>query len=148
MAAVKTEFKEFIANDIKKYEGVRLGLKKAPIKILNLVHEEDIVNIIERSKNDKRVTIDLNELVFVNEAECPAEKKLPFPASRRYRERIRLGFPALCRFLQAHGYDVWVFTSDFCSVDPIALDTTPADWSASVQDTVKKIEDNEKQQGH
>ena len=302
MAAVKTEFTEFIANDIKKYEGVRLplkssllrrafvrwarctnmhpnpddefcfpdigpsytiisdyenqmrgqmahgyspwekmedrimvermypegymiinghhrwaaalrlALKKAPIKILNLVHEEDIVNIIERSKNDKRVTIDLNELVFVNEAECPAEKKLPFPASRRYRERIRLGFPALCRFLQAHGYDVWVFTSDFCSVDhiegllgryhvkpdgiitasgrlektsearkkhikeimkkkyvktlnlyndmvisidgpsgdfdQIALDTTPADWSASVQDTVKKIEDNEKQQGH
>ncbi len=32
--------------------------------------------------------------------------------------------------------------------DQIALDTTPADWSASVQDTVKKIEDNEKQQGH
>ena len=209
MTAVKTEFTEFIANDIKKYEGVRLplksgllrrafvrwtkctnmhpnpddefcfpdigpnysiisnyenqmrndimhgnspwekmedrimvermypegymiinghhrwaaalrvGLKKAPIKILNLVHEEDIVNIIERSENNKRVTIDLNELVFVNIAECPAEKKLPFPANRRYRERIRLGFPALCHFLQSHGYDIWVFTSDFCSVDYI-----------------------------
>ena len=98
---------------------IRLGVKKAPIKILNLVHEEDIINIVERSKNSKRVTIDLGELVFVNEAEYPVENRLAFPANRRYKERIRLGFPALCRFLQAHGYDVWVFTSEYYSVDYI-----------------------------
>lgn len=96
---------------------LRVGLKKAPIKILNLVHEDDIVNIIEKSVNNKRVTIDLDELVFVNRAEHPIEKKLPFPANRRYKENIRLGFPALCRFLQGRGYDVWVFTSNICSVD-------------------------------
>ena len=98
---------------------MRVGVKKAPIKILNLVHEDDIIDIIERSKNNKRVAIDLNELVFVNENEFPVEKKLPFPADRRYKERIRLGFPALCRFLQAQNYDVWVFTADYYSVDYI-----------------------------
>ena len=98
---------------------LRVGLKRAPIKILNLVHEDDIVNIIEKSVNNKRVTIDLNELVFVNEAEHPVEKKLPFPANMKYKETIRLGFPALCRFLQGRGYDVWVFTSNICSVDYI-----------------------------
>ncbi|MCR5357492.1 MAG: ParB N-terminal domain-containing protein [Lachnospiraceae bacterium] len=98
---------------------VRLGVKKAPIKILNLTHEEDIINIVEKSKNSKRVTVDLNELVFVDEAKYPIEKKLPFPANRRFKQNIRLGFPALCRFLQAAGYDIWVFTPDFYSVDYI-----------------------------
>lgn len=96
---------------------IRLGIKKAPIQILNLAHEEDIMDIIERSKNNKRVAIDLNDLIFVNNGEYPMERPLPFPANRRYKERIRLGFPALCRFLQSRGYDVWVFTSDYHSVD-------------------------------
>ena len=99
---------------------VRLGVKKAPIKILNLVHEEDIIDIVKKSKNTKRVAIDLDELVFVDEAEFPVEKKLPVPANRRYKSRIRLGFPALCRFLQSCGYDVWVFTAGYYSVDHIA----------------------------
>ncbi|MCR5421933.1 MAG: hypothetical protein K6E98_13120 [Lachnospiraceae bacterium] len=63
--------------------------------------------------------VDLNEIVFVDKAEYPVEKKLPFPANRRFKENIRLGFPALCRFLQSAGYDIWVFTSDYCSVDHI-----------------------------
>ena len=97
----------------------KLGIKKAPIKILNLMHADDIIDIIERSKNNKRVAIDLDALIFVNEAEHPVEKRLPFPANRRYKQRIRLGFPALCRFFQSRGYDVWVFTSEYCSVDNI-----------------------------
>lgn len=98
----------------------RLGIKRVPIKILNLIHEEDIIDIIERSKNSKRVAIDLDDLIFVNETESPAEKKLPYLSYIRYnKRRIRLGFPALCRFLQSHGYDVWVFTAEYCSVDQI-----------------------------
>ena len=30
---------------------LRLGIKRVPIKILNLTHEDDIINIIERSEN-------------------------------------------------------------------------------------------------
>ncbi|MBQ7464809.1 MAG: transcriptional regulator [Lachnospiraceae bacterium] len=98
---------------------VRMKLKKAPIQILNLVHEEDIINMVERSKNNRRVAVDLNDMVFVNGTGLPAEKELSFPSNIRFKERIRLGFPALCRFLQSMKYDVWVFTADYCSVDYI-----------------------------
>jgi hypothetical protein len=132
---------------------IRLGVKKAPIKILNLVHEEDIIDIIEKSKNNKRVTIDLSELVFVKEDDFPAENNLPFPANRRYKERIRLGFPALCRFLQANGYDVWAFTPEYYSVDyiesllkkyhvkPDGIITASGRLEKSSEDKKKRIKD-------
>lgn len=127
----------------------RLGIKKAPIKILNLMHEDDIIDIIERSKNDKRVAIDLDDLIFVNEAEYPAEKKLPYLADLRYdKKRIRLGFPALCRFFQSRGYDVWVFTSEYCSVDHIEgllkrYHVTP-DGIITASGRIEKTEENKK----
>lgn len=127
----------------------RLGIKKAPIKILNLMHEENIIDIIERSKNDKRVAIDLDDLIFVNEAEYPAEKKLPYLADLRYdKKRIRLGFPALCRFFQSRGYDVWVFTSEYCSVDHIEgllkrYHVTP-DGIITASGRIEKTEENKK----
>ncbi len=127
----------------------RLGIKKAPIKILNLTHEDDIIDIIERSKNDKRVAIDLDDLIFVNEAEYPAEKKLPYLADVRYdKKRIRLGFPALCRFFQSQGYDVWVFTSEYCSVDHIEgllkrYHVTP-DGIITASGRIEKTEENKK----
>lgn len=96
---------------------LRLGIKWAPIQVLNLVHEDDIINIVEKSGNNKRVAIDLDEIVFVKDNICAAEKSLPFPANRRYREKIRRGFPAMCRFFQSRGYDVWVYTADYYSVD-------------------------------
>lgn len=128
---------------------IRLGIKKAPIKILNLTHEDDIIDIIERSKNDKRVAIDLDDLIFVNEAEYPAEKKLPYLADLRYdKKRIRLGFPALCRFFQSRGYDVWVFTSEYCSVDHIEgllkrYHVTP-DGIITASGRIEKTEENKK----
>ena len=127
----------------------RLGIKKAPIKILNLMHEENIIDIIERSKNDKRVAIDLDDLIFVNEAEYPAEKKLPYLADLRYdKKRIRLGFPALCRFFQSRGYDVWVFTSEYYSVDHIEgllkrYHVTP-DGIITASGRIEKTEENKK----
>ena len=120
-----------------------------PIKILNLTHEDDIINIIERSENNKRAAIDLDDLIFVNEAEYPAEKKLPYLADIRYnKKRIRLGFPALCRFLQSRGYDVWVFTSEFCSVDHIErllkrYHITP-DGIITASGRIEKTEENKK----
>ena len=128
---------------------LRLGIKRVPIKILNLTHEDDIINIIERSENNKRAAIDLDDLIFVNEAEYPAEKKLPYLADLRYnKKRIRLGFPALCRFLQSRGYDVWVFTSEFCSVDHIErllkrYHITP-DGIITASGRIEKTEENKK----
>lgn len=96
---------------------MRLGVKKVPVKIVNLTHESDIKMILANSKHDKRVTIDLDEVIFGISDDSLLEKKLPFPFNYEYKERIRAGVPALFHFLAQNGYDIWVFTSKFYSMD-------------------------------
>ena len=55
-------------------------------------------------------------IVFCNEDE-PAEPPLPFPFSTAYKERIRLGIPALLHFLSKQGYDIWIITAKYYSID-------------------------------
>ena len=46
-----------------------------------------------------------------------SEKELPFPFNRLYKERIRLGIPALLNYLGKQGYDIWVYTADYYSYE-------------------------------
>ena len=62
-----------------------------------------------------RVSFDLDEVLFVSPQTHKTEAKLPFPFNRIYKERLRLGTPALINELQKLGYDVWVYTSSFRS---------------------------------
>ena len=62
-----------------------------------------------------RVSFDLDEVLFVNPATHKTEKPPVFPLRRLFRERLRLGTPALIHELQALGYEVWVYTSSFRS---------------------------------
>ena len=48
-----------------------------------------------------------------------AEKPLAFPWRSIYKERLRLGIPALFRYLNKKGYDIWVYTAGYYSVDYI-----------------------------
>ena len=99
---------------------VRLGYKKLPIKIVNFTHEEDIKEILANSNHDKRVTLDLDEVVFSGDDGLgQSEKSLPFPFNRFYKEKLRLGIPALFRFFEKNGYDIWVYSSKFYSTDYI-----------------------------
>ena len=95
----------------------RIGKRRVPVKIVNLTHEEDILASLHKSSNTRRVTLDLDEVVFRNQKGAASEKQLPFPLSLRFREPLRLGVPALFRFLKRNGYDVWVYTSKYASVD-------------------------------
>ena len=97
----------------------RTGLKKIPVKIVNLTQEKDIRKMLEASGHNRRVTLDLDEVVFRTDENGPAEKPLPFPFRNMYRERLRLGIPALFRYLGTHGYDVWVYSADYYSIDYI-----------------------------
>jgi len=90
------------------------GQSSLPIRIVDLPMEEDIKKMIQGSRNDRRVALDLDEVVYCNGNE-PAEKPLPFPLGLRYRERLRLGIPALFRFLNDKGYDIWVYSSNYYS---------------------------------
>lgn len=100
----------------------KLKKKKINVNIVNMTHEAEIKEIIRNSKHDKRVTMDLDEIVFFDEKNTThdkAEKALGFPFNRFYKERLRLGIPALFRILERNGYDIWVFSAKYYSNDYI-----------------------------
>ena len=99
---------------------MRCNIKKVPIKIINCATESDIKTILEKSQHDKRATIDLDEVIFRSPDYKYLEKKaFTFPLSIRFKQRIRLGIPALFYKLSKSGYDIWVYAADFYSIDDI-----------------------------
>ena len=109
-----------ILNGHHRWAGaLRCGRPKLPIRIVNLTQEMDIRKMLQNARHTKRVTLDLDEVVFCAGNDGPAEKPLPFPLDRIYRERLRLGIPALFRFLNMNGYDIWVYTARYDSFDYI-----------------------------
>ena len=98
---------------------LQLGFRRIPIEIVDLTQEMDIRNILQYSKHDKRVTLDLDEVVFRPEGDDPAEKPLPFPLRSIYKQRLRLGIPALFHYLNKKGYDIWVYSAGYYSADYI-----------------------------
>ena len=98
---------------------LRVGVKRVPVRVVNSVFEADIKKMLEESENDKRATFDLDEVIFRTAADPDVEKA---PGILRFgirRKRLRLGIPALFRFLQNNGYDIWVYSADYYSIDDI-----------------------------
>lgn len=97
---------------------LRLGFKKVPVKIVNLTQQTDIEKMLAASKHDKRVSLDLDETIFCGPNDTP-EKPLPFPNNKIYKMRIRRGIPALMHYFSSNGYDLWVYSADYYSLDYI-----------------------------
>ena len=95
-----------------------LGVKKAPVSIVNLTQETDIEQMISASKHDRRATLDLDEVVFCREDE-PSENPPKGFLGKKFQERIRLGMPALLHYLSKHGYDIWVYSAKYYSLEYI-----------------------------
>ena len=95
----------------------QVGVKKLPVTIVNLTQETDIAEMLKISKHDKRVTLDLDEVVFCEEGCEFAEEPLKGLAGRNFPERIRQGVPSLLHLLTKYGYDIWVYTAQFYSYD-------------------------------
>lgn len=98
---------------------MRVGLRRVPVEIVNLAQESDIKKILENSKHNKRVTLDLDEVVFKSNDDPHLEKPLFFPFNLKFKKRIRLGIPALFYFLSKNGYDIWVYSANYYSIDDI-----------------------------
>lgn len=96
---------------------LRTGIRKVPVRIVDLTQEKDIRRMLESSGFDRRVTLDLDEVVFHSPEDSCIEKPLPFPLNRIYKERIRLGIPALFHMLHSKGYDIWIYTARYYSLD-------------------------------
>lgn len=98
---------------------MRVGIKKVPVKIVNQATESDIQKILENSRHDKRVALDLDEVIFRPDDYPHLEKALGFPRNLKYKQRIRLGTPALFYYLAKNGYDIWVYAHEYYSIDDI-----------------------------
>ena len=98
---------------------LQVGEKKVPIRIINLTHGDDIRRILEASAHTKRAALDLDEVVFSAGSDAPTEGPPPFPWNMVYSERIRLGVPALFHCLSDKGYDIWLYSAQYYSVDSI-----------------------------
>ena len=71
-----------------------------PIKIVNLTSESDVQQMLSESDRTKRVTFDLDEVVFSSEEgyyEIIPQSLL----GKKVKEQIRLGIPALFRFFNS-----------------------------------------------
>ncbi len=98
---------------------LRLGFSRIPVEIVDLTQEMDIKAILQGSRHDKRVTLDLDEVVFRPAGDDGMEKSLPFPLRNIYKQRLRRGIPALFHDLNKKGYDIWVYTAGYYSADYI-----------------------------
>lgn len=100
--------------------GAAINMNYSPlaISIVNLTHETDVERMIARSRHNKRVTLDLDELIFCCDGE-EAEPPLSFPFNRWYKMRIRRGIPALLHYLGKLDYDVWAYSSSYYSYEYI-----------------------------
>ena len=94
------------------------GKRKLNARIVNLTSENDIKRMLDKAASDRRVSLDLDEVVFAQDSDS-AERALPFPFRRFYKERLRAGVPALFHFFSRQGYDIWAYTSKYCSPDYI-----------------------------
>lgn len=98
---------------------MRVGIKKVPVKIVNLATETDIKKILENSKHNKRAVFDLDEVIFKEDNfEC-LEPPLSFPYNIKCKKRIRLGIPALFYYLSKNDYDIWLYSANYYSIDDI-----------------------------
>ena len=99
---------------------MKLGVtKKVRIKIINLTRDTDIERMLQRARHTKRVSLDLDEVVFAAEGEEASEPLKASLFGKKYQERIRAGVPALLSHLENEGFDIWVYTSHYYSMEYI-----------------------------
>lgn len=100
------------------FAALRMGVPKIHVQIVNMVHEEDMDRMLEKSDNTKRVSFDLDEVLLSakEDNQAPIVDKL---FQKRIKERLRKGAPEVIKSFQNAGYDVWVYTAGYSSEEYI-----------------------------
>lgn len=110
----------FILNGHHRWAAARrAGMKRLPVRVVDPTRTADIRKMLEKSTSDRRVTLDLDETVFRPANDPFLEKPLPHIFRNIYKERLRLGIPALFHFLKNQDYDIWVYSAKYYSLDYI-----------------------------
>ena len=95
------------------------SVRKVPIKIVNPTLESDLMQMIRKVHHHKRVTLDLDEVIFSGGAENAWEGPPAFPWNLLDKQQLRRGVPALIYYFRSHQYDVWVYSRQYHSFDAI-----------------------------
>ena len=88
---------------------VMLQVRSVPVRIVNLPQVGDIRRMILHTRNVKRVSLDLDEVVFTGERGDLSLR----------RDRLREGIPALLHQLQSLRYDIWLYSAQYYSMDDV-----------------------------
>lgn len=89
-------------------------VKKVPVKVVNITQDEDIYAAVNKSKHDKCVTIDFDEVLFSDSIQRNSDS-ITFPYNLIYKKNIRENANLLVREFQQMGYDVWIYTGSYLS---------------------------------
>ena len=98
---------------------LRTGIQVLPVEVINLTPSSDIKKMLGKATRDKRVAMDLDEVILCMEDGDEAEKELRFPFNRLYPQKLRKGIPALFYCLNNLGYDIWIYSAKYYSMDQI-----------------------------
>lgn len=102
------------------FAALRMNMDKVKVKIVNLVHDEDIERMMDSSENDSRAVFDLDEVLLCAEGDTPAD--IPYgPMKDKVLGHLRSGVPEVIRALQEKGYDIWVYSGDYHSEGEINM---------------------------
>lgn len=96
-------------------------MRKIPsihVKIINLTHMDYINDALDRSNNNKRITLDFDEVITVDKNSQYSEK-MSILIKGLSKFGMRLGIPKLISTLQSKGYDVWIYASGLYSSDDL-----------------------------
>ena len=90
----------------------KMNVKKVPVQIVNMTHEEDILTRISKLNNKMFVSFDLDEVLICNDGRYPTEQ-LSGPLEKIFPWKIRKDTGLLIRTLHKMGFDVWVYTGNY-----------------------------------
>ena len=95
----------------------RIGMDRIPVRICDLTQRADIQKMLDKAGFSRRAVLDLDEVVFCAEGDPCAEKPLSRLRRRIFPERLRKGIPALLYTLNKGGWDIWIYTARYYSLD-------------------------------
>lgn len=99
----------------------RVGLKRVPVQVVNVTPEDEIFAAIRNSDKEMCVSFDLDEVLLTDGVKCEKDRKLPFPLNFLYKQSLRKNAGVLIKELRELGFDVWVYSGRYYSVEYINL---------------------------
>ena len=98
---------------------IRSGEALAPVKIVNLTQAADLKKMAHRAHSNKRLTMDLDEIVFTDGKDGKTEPQRRRWLRKYFPEQLRQGIPIIFHFFRSNGYDIWVYSARYYSTEYI-----------------------------